>query len=78
MSNHPQEKNQGELNKGNEKTFKDTLPPHSNEPRKSQDYNEWDLYPGKIRQVENQGTPEQVKHLHELEHTPPQKQQQQQ
>ncbi|GAA5799244.1 hypothetical protein EDC94DRAFT_94678 [Helicostylum pulchrum] len=31
--------------------------------------NDWDLYPNMIRQVENQGSPEQVEHLHDLEHT---------
>ncbi|KAI8989510.1 hypothetical protein BDB01DRAFT_782171 [Pilobolus umbonatus] len=31
-------------------------------------YNNWDLYPQVIRNIENQGTEEQVKHLHELEH----------
>jgi hypothetical protein len=29
----------------------------------------WDLYPNMIRKVENEGSPAQVEHLHELEHT---------
>ncbi|KAI7871776.1 hypothetical protein BDF14DRAFT_1878124 [Spinellus fusiger] len=27
----------------------------------------WDLYPNMIREIENKGTPEQVKQLHEME-----------
>ncbi|KAI9011986.1 hypothetical protein CLU79DRAFT_771509 [Phycomyces nitens] len=37
-------------------------------PTKNEDKDNWDLYPNMIREVENKGTPEQVEHLHELEH----------
>ncbi|KAI8081706.1 uncharacterized protein BX664DRAFT_341073 [Halteromyces radiatus] len=30
----------------------------------------WDLYPQLIRDIENKGTREQVKHLHDLENSP--------
>ncbi|GAA5812697.1 hypothetical protein MFLAVUS_006155 [Mucor flavus] len=29
---------------------------------------DWDLYPGLIRNIENEGTPEQVDKLHRMEH----------
>lgn len=29
---------------------------------------DWDLYPGLIRNIENEGTPEQVEKLHRMEH----------
>ncbi|KAI8081797.1 uncharacterized protein B0P05DRAFT_538092 [Gilbertella persicaria] len=30
---------------------------------------DWDLYPQMIRKVENEGSPKDVEHLHQLEHT---------
>ena len=40
-------------------------PQKTNEPKEDN----WDLYPNMIRKVENEGSPAQVEHLHELEHT---------
>ncbi|KAI7874409.1 hypothetical protein K492DRAFT_174516 [Lichtheimia hyalospora FSU 10163] len=31
----------------------------------------WDCYPHLVRKIENEGTPEQVEQLHELEHRSP-------
>ncbi|KAI9318754.1 hypothetical protein BX666DRAFT_1538226 [Dichotomocladium elegans] len=31
----------------------------------------WDCYPSMMRKIENEGTPEQVEQLHELEHRSP-------
>ncbi|CAO3703444.1 unnamed protein product [Rhizopus stolonifer] len=35
--------------------------------KSEQDNDNWDLYPQLIRKVENEGSENQVKHLHELE-----------
>ncbi|KAG2232749.1 hypothetical protein INT48_001103 [Thamnidium elegans] len=45
--------------------YRDTI----NQKNESKGQDDWDLYPNMIRQVENQGSPEQVEHLHDLEHT---------
>jgi hypothetical protein len=39
-------------------------------PQKENASDNWDLYPQMIRKVENEGSPKQVEHLHQLEHTP--------
>ncbi|KAI8374150.1 uncharacterized protein BYT42DRAFT_615340 [Radiomyces spectabilis] len=33
-----------------------------------QDKAQWDLYPSMVRNIENDGTPEQVEQLHQMEH----------
>ncbi|KAF7724068.1 hypothetical protein EC973_001401 [Apophysomyces ossiformis] len=31
----------------------------------------WDCYPGLVREIENEGSPEQVERLHQMEHPSP-------
>ncbi|ORE08224.1 hypothetical protein BCV72DRAFT_272081 [Rhizopus microsporus var. microsporus] len=37
--------------------------------KKEQEGDDWDLYPQLVRKIENEGSKEQVKHLHELENS---------
>jgi hypothetical protein len=39
-------------------------------PQEESGYDNWDLYPQMIRKIENEGSPKDVEHLHQLERTP--------